>query len=865
MFASLLLTTLATPLALDDNHENWIPILSVGQGVHKPSVALVEGLSDADKTVIDVEVPGFFTQETEDEAGYKLNRVFVKSWSTSGAADGAPVELDATTELLGAPELPVLRLSLVVPPGCDFARLDTANSTFGDAKRYSLGDLMLDPNNPDPLPIYPVHEPAWDGDPDLGTPNGIPEKFAGFLQDYGPSGCYPETHFDDIVDAESGIAGLNTVELEIRPFRWNAVSKQLEVIPNLRLCYLHPSANPTSADEHEIEYDVVKGAFQGMFNGQQMNWTTGPSYEGRYLIYTSQEFLDELLPFIQHRQLTGYDVDVRFIENLPVHTTDAIRASIQNWYEGGSPSTDHYCLLVGTTLDFPLIPAPTSKGTLGDDMYGSPVDGDLAEEVYVGRIALPFAGDASAELTHQLDKIMAYETYVALGHDFDRILMASHEEGAPGKYTGLVLEVAQELNAFDADIDTPLALGNLVASTNNYVVNQVNQEVGYVMYRGHGSVNDWDEWNTLDQDFDDSDIGLLSNDQLPIYWSLSCSNGRNQNATSNARAWMEADRGAVAAYAAQGVTKTMANHESARWLARLALKNEGVPHGIVIAFAEALMEAQYAGEYDESNAWHYSLLGCPAMPCRTDTNSIQFALKKKPKEIVVVGSKLTDPESSTGGLELLLDDSAIGSSLLGARATWVAGEAGLRSDGELVQAVSENAQVSDEGQKSLSFESKLTIADVGGDLPAELTFALRWPNGQLETFEVPMKWGSFENLGGGVPDPLDNQPHLAADAVLAPGESFGLEVWNAEPASAGVLFLALDAISIPLAEGGTFHAFPVYQSTTFFTDAAGFSLIPQGPLPTGVPAGLELTYQAVVVDPDSANGLTLTNGLVGTL
>jgi len=202
-------------------------IINATVGESDPTVDLVEALSDADKTVIDVQIPGFYTQEVENEAGYKLNRVFVKSWSTSGDADDAPFQLDATTEFLGAPELPVLRLSLVVPPGCDFARLDTANSSISDAKRYSLGDLMLEPNNPDPLPIYPVHEPAWDGDPDLGTPNGTPEKFAGFLQDYGPTGCFPETHFDDLVDAQSGLAGLNNVELEIRLFRWNEASKQL--------------------------------------------------------------------------------------------------------------------------------------------------------------------------------------------------------------------------------------------------------------------------------------------------------------------------------------------------------------------------------------------------------------------------------------------------------------------------------------------------------------------------------------------------------------------------------------------------------------------------------------------------------------
>lgn len=861
MFSPLLLTALPLLSIQGDDHDKWIPILTTSSGPDHPSVDLVENLSDDTKTVIDVQIPGFFTSAIEGGDGGKYAGVSVDGWQVNSLEDNT---LDARVEELGAPELPVIRLSLVVPPGCDSARLDTVNSDLGTTTRFTLGDLAPDPSSP-PVPLYPVHESEWDGDPDAGIPNGIAPAFAGIKQDYGPSGCFPETHFDSIIDAQPGLAGLNTVELEIRPFRWNETQQQLEVIPEFQLCYLHPSGNPSAGDEHEIEYDVAAGAFAGMFNGSQMNWSTGPQYQGRYLIYTSKDYLGELLPFIQHRQLTGYDVDVRFVENLADPSTDGIRASIQNWYAGGSPSTDHFCLLVGTTQDFPLIPAPTDKGTLGDDMYGSPVDGDLAEEIYVGRIALSFFEDASSQLTHQLNKIMEYENHVAVNYDFNRILMASHEEAAPGKYTGLVLDVAQELNDFDADIDTPLALGNLAASSDAYVVNQIDQEVGYVMYRGHGSTTSWSDWNTAGQDFNATDVGSLSNNQLPIYWSLSCSNGRNQNSGSNARAWMDADRGAVAAYAAQGVTKTLANHESARWLARLALQNDGVPHGIVIAFAEALMEAQFAGEYDESNAWHYSLLGCPAMPCRTDSHAIQFALKKKPKEILVVGTKLIDADSSDGSLELLLEETATSGSLLGTRATWVAGEAGLRSDGELVQAVSENQQINDKSQKSLGFNSSLTIEDVEGNLPTDLTFAMRWPNGQLETFEVPMTWGSFKNLLGGVADNLGNQPYLAADDVLAEGQAFDLEIWNAEPLSIGALFLALDSLPIPLENAGVFHAFPIYQSSTFGTDLQGRAVIGQGPLPTGLPAGLELTYQAVVLDPDTVDSLTLTNGLVGAL
>src|SRR6185503_9322060 len=115
----------------------------------------------------------------------------------------------------------------------------------------------------------------------------------------------------------------------------------------------------------------------------------------------------------------GFSVDVLELESLGVVSCDAIRAGIASWLAAGSPFTDHYVLLAGDTQEIPLCPSPAPSPP-GDDRYGSPVDGDLDAEVWVGRLSV----DDNADLARQIDKIRAYDADQDDKHHDEALLVA---------------------------------------------------------------------------------------------------------------------------------------------------------------------------------------------------------------------------------------------------------------------------------------------------------------------------------------------------------------------------------------------------------------------------------------------------------
>jgi hypothetical protein len=123
--------------------------------------------------------------------------------------------------------------------------------------------------------------------------------------------------------------------------------------------------------------------------GRWGNWAKRAPLAGR--IATA------LQPLIDQKSSHGFSVTVIHLEDI-TSTVAGIRAAIQSWYSKGSASMDHYCLLVGDTNKIPL---GSQSGIPTDDLYGSPSDGDLCEEVYVGRLSV----DGITDVSNQVAKI----------------------------------------------------------------------------------------------------------------------------------------------------------------------------------------------------------------------------------------------------------------------------------------------------------------------------------------------------------------------------------------------------------------------------------------------------------------------------
>jgi hypothetical protein len=128
--------------------------------------------------------------------------------------------------------------------------------------------------------------------------------------------------------------------------------------------------------------------------------------------------------------------------------------------------------------------------------------------------------------------------------------------------------------------------------------------------------------------------------------------------------------------------------------------------------------------------------------------------------------------------------------------------------------------------------------------------------------DITLPGSPFRDLGGSTLG-VGGRPCLEMCGDLTPGSTLSLELTDAAPDQCTYLFLSLGAQPVSIL-GGTLHAFPFDDLVLVHTDAAGaFQASTAFP---DLPAGTEVTIQAVVVDPTSfPYGHALSNGVVGTV
>jgi hypothetical protein len=143
----------------------------------------------------------------------------------------------------------------------------------------------------------------------------------------------------------------------------------------------------------------------------------------------------------------------------------------------------------------------------------------------------------------------------------------------------------------------------------------INDGVGLVAYRGHGSSSSWSSWNLGNESYNSTDVNALTNVQTPVVWSFACSNSQLSSNDCLAEVWMEqVDNGAVSHYGATVPSYTTQNHELDRQMFQ-AVYDEGlVIQAQAIEFGEEMMGVLEG----DDNAWMYLLLGDPAQSIRTD-------------------------------------------------------------------------------------------------------------------------------------------------------------------------------------------------------------------------------------------------------
>lgn len=133
--------------------------------------------------------------------------------------------------------------------------------------------------------------------------------------------------------------------------------------------------------------------------------------------------------------------------------------------------------------------------------------------------------------------------------------------------------------------------------------------------------------------------------------------------------------------------------------------------------------------------------------------------------------------------------------------------------------------------------------------------------GAAYAFSIPQ--GAWQDLGfalaGGPGEPL-----FAGSGALLGGTPGGLELANAAPNAAAVLFLSHASQPVALL-GGTLAAFPVAVALPLATGAEGGFALTWAAWPAGLPSGLALYFQCAIADAGAPAGAAFSNALRATL
>ena len=581
----------AGPAAAQAGGPQWTA-LTPGAPAGTPADVLYDaaqsGLGDS---FFDVFIHGFWTETRVGDDANTYTRIIVPGLDPSVSVTGH-----------GAPELPTVRG--LIGLGTDASAVVLASATTLDSR--TLVGFGL---------VWPDIIPARD------HPEGNPPIFVRDETIYGSTTPWPAG--DGVLSASvvPVMAGIKGAMFEAYPFKWNPATGDLTIAAQSRLHFTH-AGNPVVTAPITRERGRLASQVFLNWPGVKPQFPLNTiNYTANFLFIYPPGYRDALLPLINQKKARGFAVSERTTD-VTGHTCTSIRQAIFDWYDTTPQEHDKYLLLVGDTNEIPLCTSPPlpddSLGVATDDLYGTSAQGEipqvlnLVKEIHHGRLAV----DSEADCAQQVAKILAYEDHPGFAPThYDDVLLVAHKEEAPGKYVGAQEVVRTAAYAIPPTFHT--RYGNSLQGTTAGVLADIDDGMGLVAYRGHGSSTAWTDWGVMGQDIDTNDILALNNGaKTPIVLSFACTNSNLDSEDSISEQWMEQfPGGAVSAVGSTTASWTTPNHEFDRlWFEAIYDRHlTTITHAM--EWAE-LRLAVFDPEWGTANTWMYLLLGDPDLQIR---------------------------------------------------------------------------------------------------------------------------------------------------------------------------------------------------------------------------------------------------------
>jgi len=406
------------------------------------------------------------------------------------------------TDVIGEPQLPVIRQLLTVPDGAELTA-----EILGQPELISLGEAGLDG------PLAPL-QPSVEKTP--GSPEAAGLSFDAAA--YAADSFAPEANVRLI---EAGYAdGQRLVLLEVAPISYNPADAALSVYEALTFHVAVAGGEGASSAIAPFEASAP-AAMSG----------------GRLLIITHDDFAASLGGYVTHKTNGGWTVDVADTSTAGT-TNTAIRGYIQGRYN--NPATRPAAvLLVGDTDRIPYFVGSGSASPVTDLYYGCMDAGDdWYPEIPVGR----FSVANTAQLADVIEKTIHYETSSAGEWTNDVVFMASVDNYtlSEGTHNWVISHYMDPLG-YDSTKLYQVTYGATTADVREAF--NAGQAMG--VYSGHGGTYSWADGPPFSQ----SDVrGLTNAGKYPLIASFACITGEYDAGECFMETWLRsADNAAVVA------------------------------------------------------------------------------------------------------------------------------------------------------------------------------------------------------------------------------------------------------------------------------------------------------------------------------
>lgn len=363
--------------------------------------------------------------------------------------------------------------------------------------------------------------------PRTAQPNSIPYHFG---EVYQKDAFFPQLNAE--LNTPYIVRDFRAQTLFLFPVQYNPISRVMRVYTNMKVKIKYDGIAENNLLSAFSKPETVVEEFDGIYKNRFVNYKTlGTRYapiieQGSLAIFTPGKYLNEILPFVQWKEMKGIKTYLVNTDTLSGGIDTLTIKNLAKYYYQTKQIA--YLLLVGDYADIPS--RLTGVAGPSDNAYAYISNGDHYPEFIVGR----FSGETTDDIQTQVERSLVYEKTPNTSNNWMSTQIGVGSEEGTGDDNQYDWEHMHDIvdsnknqykyvNNYEMYDGINAQAGNDLPGHPSITMfkDAVNDGASLINYIGHGSIN-----GLVTTGFESANVNLLTNiNKLPFIMTVGCKPG----------------------------------------------------------------------------------------------------------------------------------------------------------------------------------------------------------------------------------------------------------------------------------------------------------------------------------------------------